>query len=587
MATLASTTLGQLFGSPDIAAEEKKTLVFTDSVQDASHRAAFVERRAYALNLRALVHRALGDEGWCSLDQVGTRIEDAAESPAERYAVLPPDLREHEVFQGYWKKEKPEDRVRRAVAKRMSFAATLEFGLSSRLGRTLELTGTVTAHVHVEEIRRVAESAVAAAARQDVQLALDGAGPERTVPWARGVVERIRTQGGIAHPWLRTFAETDSRFSIWGGRPRREGMPAFPKGRPAPSFPTTARYTEHLDVVTGTRGWYSTWTARALGVPVADASRYVLALLDALVADGALTTLRGVGGSVVWQIPPKRVLLTRTDATPSRPAVRGVRDAVPGAGDRDRRARRRALPSRPLPRQVRGRAARPRLLPRPVPGRPGAPDRRPGAHVAPARGRTGAAGELVQVVRLAGGAQRPRLHPDAGAGHRHRRPVDRRADLAAPVDGVVPAARRARRPAHRERAGGLAAARAAAGAAAADRPADDDRRRGRPARLLPRRHRDPAPPVPRLAGRPARSVGRAEPHAARQGRVRRRPVADVVARPARSPTPGRTPPGTSTRSSAASATRCPRTAQPSCGGGRATASPRTSCRAWNGSCRPR
>ena len=35
------------------------------------------------------------------------------------------------------------------------------------------------------------------------------------------------------------------------------------------------------------------------------------------VTDGALTTLRGVGGSVVWQIPPKRVLLIRTDATPS------------------------------------------------------------------------------------------------------------------------------------------------------------------------------------------------------------------------------------------------------------------------------
>ncbi|MGH3628585.1 MAG: DEAD/DEAH box helicase, partial [Sciscionella sp.] len=36
VATLASVTLGQLFGSPDIAAAEKKTLVFTDSVQDAS-----------------------------------------------------------------------------------------------------------------------------------------------------------------------------------------------------------------------------------------------------------------------------------------------------------------------------------------------------------------------------------------------------------------------------------------------------------------------------------------------------------------------------------------------------------------------
>ncbi|MDQ3274980.1 MAG: hypothetical protein M3Q39_08125 [Actinomycetota bacterium] len=63
VATLASVTLGQLFGSPDVAAAEKKTLVFTDSVQDASHRAAFVESRAYALNLRALLHRAIGSDG--------------------------------------------------------------------------------------------------------------------------------------------------------------------------------------------------------------------------------------------------------------------------------------------------------------------------------------------------------------------------------------------------------------------------------------------------------------------------------------------------------------------------------------------
>ena len=344
VATLASTTLGQLFGSPDIAAEEKKTLVFTDSVQDASHRAAFVESRAYALNLRALVQRAIGDEGWCSLDEVGTRIEEAAETPAERYAVLPPDLREHEVFQGYWKKEKPEDYVRRAVAKRMSFAATLEFGLSSRTGRTLELTGATTAHVHVEDIRAVADAALARAARRDVQLALDGAGPEQTVPWVRGVVERIRTQGGIAHPWLRTFAETDNRYSIWGGRPRREGMPAFPSGRPAPSFPTTARYTEHLDAVTGSRGWYSTWTARALGVPTADASRYVLALFDALVADGALTTLRGAGGSVVWQIPREAGGADPHRWCPHRAALRGVRDPVPRDRGGDRRAEWRAVP---------------------------------------------------------------------------------------------------------------------------------------------------------------------------------------------------------------------------------------------------
>jgi len=82
VATLASVTLGQLFGSPDVAAAEKKTLVFTDSVQDASHRAAFVESRAYALNLRALLHRAIGSDG-CTLDTVGAAVAASAHPSGE------------------------------------------------------------------------------------------------------------------------------------------------------------------------------------------------------------------------------------------------------------------------------------------------------------------------------------------------------------------------------------------------------------------------------------------------------------------------------------------------------------------------
>ena len=117
VATLASAALGQLFGSPDIAAAEKKTLVFTDCVQDASHRAAFVESRAYALNLRALVHRALGDEGLRARPAGRRASRAAADDPAERYAVLPPDLRRARGrSSASGQTEKPEDRVRRAVA---------------------------------------------------------------------------------------------------------------------------------------------------------------------------------------------------------------------------------------------------------------------------------------------------------------------------------------------------------------------------------------------------------------------------------------------------------------------------------------
>ena len=269
VATLASTTLGQLFGSPDIAAEEKKTLVFTDSVQDASHRAAFVERRAYALNLRALVHRAIGDEGWCSLD-AGGHPDRGAPRRARRSATrcCPRTCASTRSSRATGRRRSP----RTACAGRSRSAcrspATLEFGLSSRTGRTLELTGAVTAHVHVEDIRAVADAALARAARRDVQLALDGVGPERTVPWVRGVVERIRTQGGIAHPVAADLRRDRQPLQHLGWPAAPRGHARLPRaGVAAPSFPTTARYTEHLDVVTGTRGWYSTWTAARSGRP--------------------------------------------------------------------------------------------------------------------------------------------------------------------------------------------------------------------------------------------------------------------------------------------------------------------------------
>lgn len=204
---------------------------------------------------------------------MGSAIAGSTRELSDRYAVLPLDLCEHEVFQQYWTQDKPEARVPRAVAKRMASAAVLEFGLSSRLGRTLELTGAVTAHVDAGDLDDAVEAALAAVARQDGQLSLDGPDgrqgwdPQRTTAWARGLLERVRTQGGIAHDWLWKFAVTGNRHSIWSGRPRNEDMPAFPAQRPAPSFPTSARHSEAFDSIIG-RTWFLTWTARALGVPI-------------------------------------------------------------------------------------------------------------------------------------------------------------------------------------------------------------------------------------------------------------------------------------------------------------------------------
>ena len=58
------------------------------------------------------------------------------------------------------------------------------------------------------------------------------------VAWVRGVLVRMRERGAIAHEWFERYQRDDGkRYSIWGGRPREQGMPAFPSGRAAPGYP--------------------------------------------------------------------------------------------------------------------------------------------------------------------------------------------------------------------------------------------------------------------------------------------------------------------------------------------------------------
>ena len=47
VATQLSVTLSNLFGDKNLDAGEKKALMFTDSVQDAAHRAGFVQARSH------------------------------------------------------------------------------------------------------------------------------------------------------------------------------------------------------------------------------------------------------------------------------------------------------------------------------------------------------------------------------------------------------------------------------------------------------------------------------------------------------------------------------------------------------------
>ncbi|MDQ0296366.1 ATP-dependent helicase YprA (DUF1998 family)/ribosomal protein L37AE/L43A [Streptomyces sp. DSM 41037] len=326
VAPLASVAVTQLFTGGELPKEDadgndaRRTLIFNDSVQDAAHRAGFVASRAWKFSLRSLVHEQLAkrsaeEPGFAAegvpLNELIAALVRRASVDKEKLlaSVVPPDL--HDV-----------DRVKRLlggkkrlpkgtwdlVGERLAFDTLLEFGLNSRLGRTLELTRTVAAEVYLpdpetaarlaeglyeEHLRRQLPVGPEEAEQEDgpageaVRPVLPAAGPERLrrfEGFVRGLLEHLRISGGIRHEWLNRFidAEGRSRYPVWGGRP--EGMQAFGRNADAPAFVLVGSRSGRTDFerVDTKESWYTDFAERCLGMDRVLAAGYLAELLPRL-----------------------------------------------------------------------------------------------------------------------------------------------------------------------------------------------------------------------------------------------------------------------------------------------------------------
>ncbi|MDG5804054.1 DEAD/DEAH box helicase [Streptomyces ossamyceticus] len=295
-AALASATVTQLFTGGDIALvpEERKTLLFNDSTQDAAHRAGYVANASYKFSLRSLLAHNLDESGAPTAlnDLIGLVLE-SVDDPEALAAVVPPDLHDEPGVDRLLSGRGTGDaRTWRLIGERLAFATVMEFGLRSRMGRTLELTRTAAAEVTVADPDGVTDLA------RDVHLALPGQlpavgglpTPERYLAYLRGLLERLRLRGAVRHRWLDTWIKEagTSRYLISGRRP--DGMPAFPEGVAPPRFLLDGQKDgSEFDAVTGRLGWYQDWTRRCLDLDAAGATEYLRRLLPHLADAGVLS----------------------------------------------------------------------------------------------------------------------------------------------------------------------------------------------------------------------------------------------------------------------------------------------------------
>ena len=292
VASLASVSLNTMFSSDNVADNERKIIAFTDSVQDASHRAAFFAGRTYRINTRSIMSRLLVESGEQSLAELGEALLGEAVTAQQLHALVPPDLlRDHDV-RTQWT-DNPNTVGRALLASRLAFETQLEFGLRTRVGRTLELSGAAVARVKVENHDETVDLL------NEHLETLTGKRSKRMDIWLAGAVERLRLRGSIVHPFFKNFIEDNGRqWHIWGGRPA--GMPPFVPGQSRPRFASTAAKGDFdsLSAISNTPTWFADWAARTLELEPVQARDFTTAAFSLLAKHGGLHEQRTPTGTV-------------------------------------------------------------------------------------------------------------------------------------------------------------------------------------------------------------------------------------------------------------------------------------------------
>jgi DEAD/DEAH box helicase domain-containing protein len=282
-ATLSSVMVDELFGSA--LNNDPKLLAFTDSVQDASHRAGFLSARTYNFTFRTALQRVIHEAGsdGLTLPSVGKRLLEWWGNPGlgrpgnikeAISALLPPDLFEYQEYLKYRNNEKqsiPESSLQSDIETRLTWQATSEFGLMLLRGRTMESSGSACLAWDWEKITQAVN--YIHERLESVDTRLRELSPANIYRWLLGILYRYRLRGALGHHYLTDLAKRN----FWGkkgfhGRAiaEREVYPSASRFRPR--LMVTARDNQHDFIFGSTSGntepWHIRWTYRALDVPL-------------------------------------------------------------------------------------------------------------------------------------------------------------------------------------------------------------------------------------------------------------------------------------------------------------------------------
>jgi DEAD/DEAH box helicase domain-containing protein len=333
-ATLTSAQIDQLFGSRFNA--DKKLLAFSDSVQDAAHRAGFFGARTWQATLRggfarwlgqqpegvslaaaperfARDERArLGDMGFVSayLPPSMDWLQDWEQARASGVVPPPPPRPPERPAAG------PEDdrgqwaSLPDLVTRRLRWELVAQAGLQASIGRSL-----IATHVMAVAFDRVRLEAAVGAALEPLRNEVAGL---RTLSrdmlrsFVLGLLHLMRERGAIDHAELPEDYRRSRGEKLYLLN-RRVHLPKYGRSSRLPRFLTDRGGGGRGDACAGTvyLGWFRRALTDRLAFELTDKPTHPYAvLLPHLVRAGLLTTWEADSGAQVWGLNDQAMVLT-------------------------------------------------------------------------------------------------------------------------------------------------------------------------------------------------------------------------------------------------------------------------------------
>ena len=269
-ATLTATYINQLFSSPFNS--DKKLLTFSDSVQDAAHRAGFFEARTWRFNLRMAIQKTLTlFDKPPSLQELATKVIDhwRTEMGDDVFVAtfIPPNMVWMDDYEKLLKHGSlpPKSDIIDWISHRLRWEINAEYSFRAKIGRSLPSVGSSVAAIPTHVIDSITETALPAL--REIHSSVADLRADQLRPFVQGFVSHLIRQGsifqhGIADQYFDSLGR-DSYMTFSHGSKfwmpdwfRGQGMPIFLSNKSSSYFDYIPSGTENT--------WLRLWIDKAL-----------------------------------------------------------------------------------------------------------------------------------------------------------------------------------------------------------------------------------------------------------------------------------------------------------------------------------